>query len=236
MGLLNKIYDLRKNSILSAAELDSSPEAKQKKIETTLLYGTTNPGKLDAMRRHVAGMPIRIIGLKDIMATLPNVAEGGNDPIENARIKALAYFKATQMPVFSCDSGLYIKDAPDALQPGVHVRNIDGKYLDDNAMIEHYSTLAAQFGGNMTARYKNGICLVMNENEIYEYMGDDIAGEEFVITAIPHAKRTLGFPLDSLSVHIGTGKYYYDIDELKDRSSMDEGVQKFFKRVLNKTH
>jgi len=43
---------------------------------------------------------------------------------------------------------------------------------------------------------------------------------------------TKGFPLDSLSVHINTGKYYFDVDELKDRSSMDEGFRNFFIRTL----
>jgi 8-oxo-dGTP diphosphatase len=198
----------------------------------TLLYGTRNVGKLNAMCKHLALLDINIIGLNDVDISLPSIYENGNIPLENAKIKALAYYKATGMPVFSCDSGLYIKNAPDELQPGVHVRNINGKYLSDEEMIEHYGKLAESFGGHMTVRYKNGICLVIGD-EVYEYMSDDIAGEEFIIASKPHPRRTLGFPLDSLSVHIRTGKYYYDMDELKDRSSMDEGFRNFFKRVLN---
>lgn len=197
-----------------------------------LLFGTGNTGKLNAMRKHLASLNINIISLNDINIELPEIDESGNDPLENAKIKALSYYRATGIPVFSCDSGLFIKDAPDGLQPGVHVRNVDGKYLNDEEMIEHYGKLAECFGGQMTVRYKNGICFVIGEDEVYEYMGDDIAGEEFIITSKPHPRRTPGFPLDSLSVHIETGKYYYDIDEFKNRSSMDDGFKNFFKRVL----
>ena len=183
------------------------------------------------MRKHLAGLNVNIVGLNDIDIKLPDIDESGNNPLENAKIKARAYYEATGMPVFSCDSGLYIKGASDELQPGIHIRNIYGKYLDDEEMIEYYGKLAERFGGQMTVRYKNGICFVRSETEIYEYMGDDIAGEEFIITSKPHQRRTKGFPLDSLSVHINTGKYYFDLDKLKDHSSMDKGFRNFFRRI-----
>ena len=199
----------------------------------TLLYGTSNTAKLEAMRQHIKGLPIAILGLKDIEIELPEIDESGSDPLENARIKAYAYHKATGLSTFSCDSGLYIEDAPDEVQPGVHVRSVVGDgYLNDDEMIEHYAKLAESMGGNITVQYKNGICLVMSNGEIFEYMGDDIAGEQFILTSKPHKRLTPGFPLDSLSVHIETGKYYYDMDELKDRSSMDAGFRAFFERVL----
>lgn len=198
----------------------------------TLLYGTSNAGKLDVMREYLAGLDINIIGLNDIDIKLPEIDESGNNPLENAKIKAIAYYKATGMPVFSCDSGLFIKDAPDELQPGVHVRNVGGKYLDDEEMISYYSSLAVRLGGQMTVRYKNGICLIMSEREIYEHMGDDIASEEFNIVSKPHNRKTPGFPIDSLSVHTKTGKYYYDMDELKDPLIIHEGFRKFFIRTL----
>jgi len=200
----------------------------------TLLFGTSNTGKMQAMRKHISSLNIRLLSLHDIDAALPDIDESGTNPLDNARIKALAYYNAARMPVFSCDSGLFIKGAPLEMQPGVHVRTINGTYLSDEEMIIYYSELAKNMGGQMTVQYRNGICLVMNENEIYEYTGDDIAGEEFIITSIPHTRRTSGFPLDSLSIHIGSGKYYYDLDKFKNRSSMDDGFQNFFKRVFEK--
>ena len=103
-------------------------------------------------------------------------AETGSTPLENARIKALAYYRAFDMPVFSCDSGLYFDNVPDELQPGVHVRNVNGKCLSDDEMVEYYSGLAKKYG-NLTARYRNAICFVQDEEHIYESMAPSMASD-----------------------------------------------------------
>ena len=65
--------------------------------------------------------------------------ETGNTPLENARQKAIAYYQVFKMPVFSCDSGLYFDEVPDEIQPGVHVRNVNGRCLSDDEMIAYYT-------------------------------------------------------------------------------------------------
>ena len=201
-----------------------------------LIYGTTNNAKLRFMKRRIEPLGIEILSLDDIGAPKLDIDESGNDPLENAKIKALAYYKALNAPVFSCDSGLYFDGIENARQPGVHVRCVNGKRLDDDGMIAHYSGLAAEFGGRITARYKNAICLVMNGSEIYEHMGEDIASEPFYIVSAPHEKRREGFPLDSLSVHIQSGQYYYERGNNEGKySDSDDGFAAFFKRVLMET-
>ena len=175
-----------------------------------LLYGTTNLAKLSSMKHMLKGLNLEIINNPHIDFSHIKIEENGKTPIENARIKALAFYKEFKIPVFSCDSGLYFKNADDKYQPGVTVRRVSGKHLNDEEMIEYYSALAKKHGGKLISYYQNAISLVMNENEIYSYDGD-LVSEEFIITSVPHKKRTEGFPLDSLSVHIGTGKYYMDI-------------------------
>lgn len=65
-------------------------------------------------------------------------------------------------------------------------------------------------------------------------MDMSIASEPFTLVAEPHPKRVEGFPLDSLSIDIGSGKYYYDL-EVKDVStSVDDGIRKFFTTILSK--
>ncbi len=51
-------------------------------------------------------MGIEVLGLRDLGGPIPQVEEDGQTPLENARQKALAYYQAFQIPVFSCDSGL----------------------------------------------------------------------------------------------------------------------------------
>lgn len=199
-----------------------------------LLYGTGNPAKLDSMRRQLEGTGIELLGLSDMPENPVNVDESGRSPLENARIKALAYYRQYGVPVFSCDSGLYIQQLPEELQPGTYVRNINGKRLSDEEMTEYYSGLAKEYG-RLTARYLNAVCLVLSESKIYEYMGDEISGNSFYITDKPHSKKVEGYPLDRISLNIRTGKYYYDMTpgdyELED--SFGGGFRRFFIKALN---
>ncbi len=199
-----------------------------------LLYGTKNEAKLASMRRTLSSLDVEIIGLNDLNIAIPEVEELGNSPLENARIKAMAYYKEFHIPVFSCDSGLYFEGLHDELQPGVNVRTINGVYLTDDELTKYYSKLAKE-NGDITARYKNAICLVINDDTVYDSMEDNLSGDSFIITSIPHKKRVKGFPIDCLSLHIPTGKYYYDLEKYDVDSAMENGFIKFFNMVLSNT-
>ncbi len=202
------------------------------KSAVKLLYGTSNPAKLDSMRKRLESLNLQIIGLNDLGKAIPVIEEDGSTPLENAEKKALGYYKAFGMPVFSCDSGLYIDGIPEEKQPGVHVRNIDGKCLTDDEMIEYYSTLAAEYG-DLTARYWNAICLVADGQHIYRAMEESMASDPLLITKKPHRVRKKGFPLDSLSIDIKTGKYFYDLDEEeKTQGAVRDGFLDFFQKIM----
>ena len=202
-----------------------------------LLYGTGNLAKLSAMRNRLEQLDIELIGLNDMRAEgkiVPKVIEDGNTPLENARLKAMAYYEAFQIPVFSCDSGLYFDNVPDEVQPGVHVRNVNGKCLSDDEMIDYYSGLVKAYG-NLVARYRNAICFVMDNTHIYEAMEPSMESEKFILTDKPHSTiRKEGFPLDSISLDIKTNKYYYDLPEDKlEQVAVEDGFLEFFKNILN---
>ena len=197
-----------------------------------ILYGTTNKGKLKAMKTAVESLDIELIGLGDIDNELPRINENGKTPLENAEIKAKAYYEAFHMPVFSCDSGLYFDELQEEEQPGIHVRRINGKELTDDEMIQYYASLAEGRGGRITGRYRNAIYFILDEKHHYSSMDMSIATEPFILVTEPHPKRVEGFPLDSLSIDIESGKYYYDL-EVKDVStSVDDGVRKFFTAIF----
>ena len=202
-----------------------------------LLYGTGNLAKLSAMRNRLEQLDIELIGLNDMRAEgkiVPKVIEDGNTPLENARLKAMAYYEAFQIPVFSCDSGLYFDNVPDEVQPGVHVRNVNGKCLSDDEMIDYYSGLVKAYG-NLVARYRNAICFVMDNTHIYEAMEPSMESEKFILTDKPHSTiRKEGFPLDSISLDIKTNKYYYDLPEDKlEQVAVEDGFLELFKNILN---
>lgn len=197
-----------------------------------LLYGTTNNGKLQAMKNALKDFDIELIGLKDMEGELPKIKEDGATPLENAEIKARAYFEAFHIPVFSCDSGLYFDELKEDDQPGLQVRRIGGKELTDEEMIAYYAALAEKYGGRITGRYRNAIYFILDERQHFFSMDMSIATEPFVLVTEPHQKRVKGFPLDSLSVDIVTGKYYYDLDIKDVSTSVDDGVRAFFTHAL----
>lgn len=200
-----------------------------------LLYGTTNQAKLEHMRQILNDLGIEIVGLKDVDLQL-EVDESGNNPLENAKIKALAYYRAVGMPTFSCDSGLYIEGLGDDKQPGVHVRRVQNKYLDDEEFIQYYSKLVTELGRDTIAKFKNAICLVMDEKNIFEYDGDDIS-DNFIMTSKIHAKRIEGFPMNSISLDIETGSYFVDEDRNnKNEEKLTKGFRKFFKLAMLKNN
>lgn len=201
-------------------------------ITTSFVYGTGNCAKLESMRDCLAPLGVGIISLGETGVDVPHVDENGKTPLENARLKALAYYRALNRPVFACDSGLYIDGLTCDEQPGVHVRIVNGKRMSDDEMVAHYANIAKRLGGRAVAQYKNAICLVVNEDKIYEHFGDDISGGTFYLVDKPHPRRIEGFPLDCLSVHIKSGEYYYWHRPNGDVGMINKGFQAFFRKIL----
>lgn len=198
-----------------------------------LIYGTNNPSKLESMIKALDGLDLSIIGFQALGIKIKDAWETGKDPLSNATQKALFYHNQIKQSVFSCDSGLYFEGVDENDQPGVLIRRINGKALTDMEMIVYYSNLAAKYGGKLTAYYKNSICLVMDENNIYKYDGEDIYSEKFYIVNKPHPSSREGFPLDSLSVEMESMKYYYDLDNTKSESlGVIHGFRNFFIRSI----
>lgn len=86
--------------------------------QVSLLFATTNPGKLRELRRMVAGLPLRVLGPEDLGRPLPEVVEDGATFQENAEKKATAWARWSGVHTLADDSGLCV----DALSgaPGVH--------------------------------------------------------------------------------------------------------------------
>ena len=206
-----------------------------------LLYGTTNHAKLISMQRVTKKIGIEIFGLNDLLKIpefkniqLPDVDENGKNPLENATIKAKAYYELLKIPVFSCDTGLYFEDVEEKDQPGTHIRRVNGKTLTDLEALEYYSNLATFYGGKIKAKYKNAICLIIDDKNIFSSMDSSLEIQPFYLVNKAHPKMVKGFPLDSLSVDIQTGKYYNDLDELAvDKSTIEIGFTNFFEKAIS---
>lgn len=198
-----------------------------------LIYGTYNPSKIESMEKMLDGLNINLIGLKSLNMELVEAEESGKEPLTNAVQKAVTYYRQIKKPVFSCDSGLYFENVNEIDQPGVMIKRINGNNLSYREMLDYYSDLAKKYGGKLVAFYKNAICLVVDENNIFTYDGEDISSEKFYLVDKPHNKYREGFPLDSLSVDMKSMKYYYDLDDRNsDNLAVIQGFRDFFIRSI----
>ena len=171
-----------------------------------LLYATGNESKIRNMRFRLRGDDIEIVTPKELGVHI-DVEETGVTPIENARLKAKAYFEKTGMPTLAADSGLYIDDIPEDEQPGLYVHRVNGRTLSDEEMISHYSRLSAKYGGKLRARYKTGLVLLIEGSEYTA----DIPDDDIFIVSVPNQNREhRGNPLDIVTVCPANGKYFND--------------------------
>jgi XTP/dITP diphosphohydrolase len=93
-----------------------------------LLLASQNPGKLNEMRQLVAGLPLRVVGPRDL-GILESPEETGSSFVENATIKARHYARASGLLSVADDSGISV----DALGggPGLYSSRFGGEGASD---------------------------------------------------------------------------------------------------------
>ena len=123
-----------------------------------VLFATTNPAKVKRYANKLEKKGIEVLTLKDINLKL-EVEETGKNAIENAYLKAKAYYEATGIVSIGLDNNLFIEELPEEKQPGTHVRRVGGKELTDEEMIQYYTNLVKQNGGKLTAKWVYGMVI-----------------------------------------------------------------------------
>lgn len=175
-----------------------------------ILFATGNKSKAKRFTKGLLEHDIKVLTLEDININV-EVEENGSTAVENALIKARAYAKETSLPVFAMDDTLYIDNIPDDKQPGLFVRRVNGKKLNDEEMIEYYSNLAKEYGTNglLTGRWIYGMALINNGHE-YTYTWSK---QNFYITSTPSNIINPGYPLNTISINIKLNKYFTELTE-----------------------
>lgn len=212
------------------------------RIMLEIIYGTGNGAKISYMEETLKNLPVRIVGLHQAAEKegiiLPDIKETGENPLENARLKAEGYFRVFGKPVFSCDSGIYLwnyttkEPLPDEEQPGIHIRGNGERRLGDEELLAYYIGLVKKYG-QVCGRFKNGICFIWNGQQRKESMSESMWGEPFLLTDKPHEKRVEGFPVDRISLDISTGKYLYDLEkDSEGEEAQNRGFENFFRECL----
>lgn len=174
-----------------------------------LLYATKIERNIEEMRRIMAGTGIEILSPFDVSANV-HVQLKSLDPAENARTRAIAYYKKMGIPSFAVESGLYIDGLPEEEQPAARYRKFRGIRLSDSDCLDYYSTTASRLGGGVKAMFLSAVCLVITEDMVYERCDGGVSAKPFLLTGKAHPKRISGNPFASLAVDPDTGKYWAD--------------------------
>ena len=175
-----------------------------------ILFATGNETKAKRFSKGLLENGIEVITLKDIDKDI-EIEENGKDAIENALIKARAYSNIVDIPVFAMDDNLFLENVPDDKQPGMYVRRVNGKRLNDEEMLNHYIGLVKEFGtnGRLTCRWVYGMAVINNGKE-YTYTWSK---EDFYMVENLSNKKQPGYPLNSISVNKRLNKYFTDMTE-----------------------
>ncbi len=195
-----------------------------------LLFGTTNPAKIEYVRTVLKPLPIEILWLNDLNIDI-DVAEDGINPGDNALIKSMAYYRESKIPTFSFDSGLYIEKFSEDKQPGLFVRRINGKKATDQEMIDYYISELDKVGGESKARWITSVALVLSLDKIYT---EDFT-ENTVFTSKPSPITNPGNPLNSIQIDPYFKKYISEItpeERSKTQGQLDIQIFNFFAAFL----
>ncbi len=139
-----------------------------RRITGRLVIATHNPGKLAEMRDLLAPYGVDAVSAGEL--GLPEPEETGATFQANARIKAVAASKATDLPAFADDSGL----AVDALggQPGIHSARWAGPSKDFTGAMTRIERLMQEHGATQPSQRKahfvSALCVAWPDDHIEE--------------------------------------------------------------------
>lgn len=191
-----------------------------------ILFATTNQAKVNKYAIPLREKGIELLTIKDLDINI-KVEENGKDAIENAIIKAKTYYEATKITTIGMDNNLFIEELPEEKQPGTHVRRVNGKELNDEEMISHYTNLVKENGGKLTAKWVYGMAICNDKGvKIHTWSKD-----HFYFIDKPSHKRNPGYPLDSISLVPEFNKYLVELTDEEKKSYKEqkstEGVVEF---------
>ena len=136
-----------------------------------LLVATNNPGKVREYEELLVDLPQRPqITFPAQEGLAPEVDESGATFEENARIKALAYARASNLLTLADDSGLEV----DALggEPGVHSARYAGPHAGDaDRYRKLLDVLSGTPAGQRSARFRCVVALALPDGTVYTTEG-----------------------------------------------------------------
>lgn len=197
-----------------------------------VVFATSNKTKSKRFSEGLLEYNIEVLSLSDLNVEL-DVEENGETAIENALIKARACFEKTKMPSIGMDDTLYLENVPKEKQPGLFVRRVNGKTLNDDEMIQHYTELVKEYGtnGKLFCKWIYGLAVIDSDGKenTYTWSKDD-----FYMVDVPSETINSGYPLNSISKYKQIDKYFTELteDDKKNIKVNEDHVVEFIKENI----
>ena len=173
-------------------------------MTTTIVVATRNEGKLREYQTLLLPLKTKILSLKDVSIT-EEVEESGRSFAENAREKAIAYSRLTDLPVLADDSGLEVEALGG--KPGIHSARYAGPAATDPDRIRKLLDELAQASGTHNARFVCAIALARKGNMLLESEGECRG----IIISEPRGSN--GFGYDPIFLFPDLGKTFAELTD-----------------------
>lgn len=171
-----------------------------------LFYATKNKFKIQNMRYRLRHLDIQLITPYDLDIDI-DVNENGKTVIENALLKAKAYYEKTNITTIAGDSSLFVEKFNK--QPGLFVRRIDGKQLNDDELEKYYIQALEKVGGESTAFYITGLAIIKDNKEYLQ----EIKEKSFIFKSDKYNGKRNDDPLGRLEYDEDIKKYFCEMNE-----------------------
>jgi XTP/dITP diphosphohydrolase len=185
-------------------------------VTHSLVLATSNPGKVEELRRLLAPLPIQVYSLGEVVRQPMQIVEDGKTFTANAVKKARAVADATLMLTLADDSGLEV-EALDG-RPGVrsarfaHERATDAE--NNAALLAALDSLGDPASTRLPERYSARFRCVLALIDPYSNNNDPVVVEgacEGTISRTPQGNG--GFGYDPIFVVAGIGKTMAELTE-----------------------
>ncbi len=194
-----------------------------------LLFATSNLNKARELEGLTAGLPVRILTLKDF-PDLVSPPETGTTFQENALIKARAATAATGLWALADDSGLTV----DALngEPGVYSARYSGPKADANSNnAKLLKAMANVMAENRQAQFRAVLALTLPQGE--EYYSEGVTAGEI----LREYRGNNGFGYDPLFYLPQLGKTMAELslaekNQISHRAKAFQGILDIIKSLL----
>ena len=172
-----------------------------------ILLATHNPAKIRDYRKVLSEKGYEVVTLNSLNIK-DKFEENKNSFKENAKDKALYYYKLAKMPTIAEDGGFEI----DYLngQPGVRSRRWLGHEASDEELILHLKNVVKEIPSDKrSARFKAVACLVKSDTEI-NLAENSLEGN---LTEDYNENYPEGFPYRAFFLEKDFNKYLMDLTE-----------------------